>query len=321
MSSVGIVGFGEIGSSLAKVYDNAKVSYTVRDPFQKLNDSVSDCDVVNVAIPFFGSEQFQQSMVELNLKKGALLIIHSTMRLGTVNQLQNILQDVIVVCSPVRGVHPRLTEGLYTFEKYVGFPDKYVDNSEVRDFVLNHFTSIGLNPVPVKADEAELAKTISTTLYGLNIAAAEDVGRLCDYYGLDFDVVYTRWQQDYNRGYTKLGKANVCRPVLSRIPGESKVIGGHCVVPNAVILNTMEPKEVTGPLANFILRYSDAHSKVHHTNTATTNTTTPTPPPNVDNVSKSTLTKAESLTSLLSTLEGRNSVNMSTTTKMVASSE
>lgn len=297
-SLVGIVGFGEIGSSLAKVYDNAKVSYTVRDPYflmdgYALDNSVSECDFVNVAIPFFGPEQFQKSIVELNLKKGCVLILHSTMRLGTVNTLQDALPDVIVVCSPVRGVHPNLTEGLYTFEKYVGFPDKHIDNKETRQLVLKHFTDIGLNPVPVKADEAELAKSISTTLYGINIAAAEDVGRLCDHYGLDFDVVYTRWQQDYNAGYTKLGKANVCRPVLSRIPGASKVIGGHCVVPNAVILKTMEPKEVTEPLANYILRYADSHSKVHHTNStnSTKDTTSPSP--------QSKLTKTDSLTSML----------------------
>lgn len=234
-AKVGIVGFGEIGSSLAKVYDDSNVKYIVRDPFQKRFDSVSECDVVNVAIPFFGTEKFEASMLELNLKAGCLLIIHSTMRLGTVNVLQKAMPNVIVVCSPVRGVHPNLTLGLYTFEKYVGFSDKYIDDNATKEQVLKHFTDINLKPVAVKADEAELAKTMSTTLYGMNIAVAEDIGRMCDHYGLDFDVVYTRWQTDYNASYTKLGKPNVCRPVLTRIPGEKKVIGGHCVSDFVVI--------------------------------------------------------------------------------------
>lgn len=263
------MGFGEIGTSLAKVYENAAIKFVVRDPYQNLNDVVSDCDVVNVAIPFFGTEKFQVSMLELNLKPGCVLIIHSTMLLGTVNELQKVLPKVIVVCSPVRGVHPRLTEGLYTFKKYVGFSDQYLNDSTTKALVLKHFTDIGITPVAVKADEAELAKAVSTTLYGVFIAAVEDVGRMCDEYGLDFDKVYTQWQQDYNEGYIKLGKPNVCRPVLTRIPPNEKgekIIGGHCVVPNAVILATLEPKDATKGLTDNILRYSDKAAQVHHTN-------------------------------------------------------
>lgn len=266
---VGIVGFGEIGSSLGKVYENAGVKYVARDPYIGKNDSVEQCDIVNVSIPFFGPEHFRKSIEDLNLKSGATVIIHSTMRLGTVNELQNLFNDNIIVCSPVRGVHPYLTEGLYTFEKYVGFPDRYLNNDTVKAKVLDHLKSIGITPVAVKADEAELAKAVSTTLYGLNIAAAEDVGRMCDHYNLDFDIVYTRWQQNYNDGYRKLGKPNVARPVLTRIPNEDKIIGGHCVLPNAVILKTLEPKEATVPLADYILRYSNKESRVHRSkNTA-----------------------------------------------------
>lgn len=273
---VAIVGFGEIGSSLAKVYENANVGYLPHDPYKGVTNDVSQCDYINIAIPFFGPEKFKESLKELNLKPTAVVIVHSTMRLGTINELQSMYPDAIFVSSPVRGVHPRLTEGLYTFEKFVGFSDKYLDNGEARTKVLSHMESIGLKPVPCKADEAELAKVVSTTLYGLNIAAAEDVARMCDSYGLDFDVVYTRWQIGYNEGYTKLGKPNVCRPVLSRIPASEngqKIIGGHCVLPNAVILKTMEPAGATGPLADYILRYSDEKSRVHRSKAEQESTT------------------------------------------------
>lgn len=263
---VAIVGFGEIGSSLAKVYEKANVKYLPHDPYKGVENDISNCDIVNVAIPFFGPEAFKQSLKELNLKPTATIIIHSTMRLGTINELQAAYPDAIVVSSPVRGVHPYLTEGLYTFEKFVGFSDKHYEDEESRSKVLSHMTSIGLKPVAVRADEAELAKVISTTLYGLNIAAAEDVARMCDHYNLDFDVVYTRWQKGYNDGYRELGKPGVCRPILTRIPESEngkKNIGGHCVLPNAAILKTMEPSGATGPLADYILRYSNADSRVH----------------------------------------------------------
>ena len=265
-ANVAIVGFGEIGSSLAKVYEKANVKFVAHDPFKGIVNDVSNCDIVNVAIPFFGPDEFKSSLKELNLKSTAMVIIHSTMRLGTINELQSEYSDAVIVSSPVRGVHPYLTEGLYTFEKFVGFSDKHVEDTTARDKVLGHLASIGLKPVAVKADEAELAKVVSTTLYGLNIAAAEDVARMCDEYGLDFDVVYTRWQTGYNEGYRKLGKPNVCRPVLTRIPESEngkKNVGGHCVLPNAVILKTMKPEGATGPLADYILRYSNAESRVH----------------------------------------------------------
>ena len=76
-------------------------------------------------------------------------------------------------------------------------------------------------------------------------------------------AIYKRWQEDYNAGYIKLGKPNVVRPVLTRIPNKEKIIGGHCVLPNASILKEMEPKNVTGPIADYILRYSDKKSRVH----------------------------------------------------------
>ena len=51
---------------------------------------------------------------------------------------------------------------------------------------------------------------------------------------LDFDLVYTQANRTYNEGYEKLGKSEVKRPVLKHYPGS---IGGHCIIPNAKILN------------------------------------------------------------------------------------
>ena len=109
-----------------------------------------------------------------------------------------------------------------------------------------------------------MAKMVSTTLYGVNIAAVNDVSNMCEKYGLDFETVFTKWQIGHNEGYTKLGKSNVCRPVLTPTPKNEegkRFLGGHCVSVNCVILKKMKEDS----LADFVLRYSNEEGMVHVT--------------------------------------------------------
>ena len=259
---IGIIGFGEIGQSVDRVYKLSNIKAIINDPFKGLNESVSNCDIINICIPFFGFDQFKECLLNIDKRDDVIFIIHSSMPMGTLNELQKIISNVLVA-SPVRGVHPNLVEGLLTFEKYIGFTDKYYEDKILIKKVEDHLKMINMTSVVCRSNEAELAKIMSTTLYGLNIAAVEDIGQMCDHYKIDFDKVYTQWQRNYNEGYEKLGKPNVRRPVLTRIPNKQKVIAGHCVVPNSVILKTIEPQNVTTHMADFVLRYSNEASRVH----------------------------------------------------------
>jgi len=260
----GFMGFGEIGSSLYRVYEMAGYKNLIkRDPFNGLNDSLSNCDLVNVCIPFFGMKHFVNAIKELNLKPNTYLVIQSTIGVGTCDEMQKEL-DVIIVHSPVRGVHPNLTEGMLTFDKYMGVTEKYYNTAGVKEFIKEHLLDLNMKPVVCKAMESELAKVTSTTLYGVNIAAINDVFLMCEKYNVDFETVFTKWQTGYNEGYTKLGKSNVCRPVLKPIPRDEdgkQLIGGHCVVPNSVILKNMGQDAI----ADYVLRYSDETNKKHIT--------------------------------------------------------
>ena len=192
---------------------------------------------------------------------GSYLVIQSTIGVGTCDKIQEQL-DLVVVQSPVRGVHPNLTEGMLTFDKYMGVSEKYFKDQKIKDFIRDHLLDLNMKPVVCRAKESELAKAVSTTLYGVNIAAINDVFLMCKEYDVDFEVVFTKWQQGYNEGYTALGKSNVCRPVLTPIPYNKEgkqLIGGHCVIPNSVILKNMGQHS----LADFVLRYSD-ESNIKH---------------------------------------------------------
>lgn len=260
----GFMGFGEIGSSLYRVYERAGYKKLIkRDPYNGLNDTLENCDLVNVCIPFFGMKHFVNAIKELNLKPKTYLVIQSTIGVGTCDEMQKEL-DVIVVHSPVRGVHPNLTEGMLTFDKYMGITEKYYNIEGIKEFVKEHLLDLQMKPVVCKAMESELAKVTSTTLYGVNIAAINDVFLMCEKYNVSFDTVFTKWQTGYNEGYAKLGKPNVCRPILTPIPRNEdgkQLIMGHCVIPNAVILKNMGQDAI----ADYVLRYSDESNKKHIT--------------------------------------------------------
>ncbi|CAM9092650.1 unnamed protein product [Ectocarpus sp. 12 AP-2014] len=261
---VGILGLGEIGSSLHKVYLLSGASdVAVRDPFQGLDTSLSDCEIVNVCIPFSGYDAFSEVIRDLRLGDGCVVMIQSTVGMGCTDRLQADFPSLVCIHSPVRGVHPNLVEGLLTFDKYVGVSDRFGKDQGVKGRILQHIESIGIKPFLCRAKESELAKVVSTTLYGMNIAAITDVFKLCDDNSVDFDAVFTKWQTGYNTGYTSLGKPNVCRPVLTPVPrnpdGE-RVIGGHCVLPDCLILRN-EFGETN--ISEFVLRYSDTEGLTH----------------------------------------------------------
>ena len=76
----------------------------------------------------------------------------------------------------------------------------------------------------------EYGKLMDTTQYGHMLLIEKEIFEDCHNKGLDFDVVYTSFNETYNQGYKELGMGHVQRPVLNHMEGK---IGGHCVRENA----------------------------------------------------------------------------------------
>ena len=202
MKKIGIIGYGEIGQSLEKLYLGKDFVIQINDTGLELDQITSDVDVLNIAIPFTDQEKFVNIVSHYILDlEPKLTIIHSTITPGTTLKVLSKLEGKhLVVHSPVRGIHPNLYEGLKTFTKFIGAA-------------------------------TELAKVLSTTYYGLCIAFHDDMNKLCKEHNVKYEEVATKWNKTYNDGYNKLGMDNVIRPVL--YPPKDGKIGGHCVVPNA----------------------------------------------------------------------------------------
>lgn len=242
-SRIGILGYGEIGSSLEAVYLDFTNLIFIKD--LKRDDGLESIDILNICIPY--SENFEDIVVEyVNQIKPKLTIIHSTLIPGTTKNIINKTGEKMIVHSPVRGVHPKLYDGIKSFVKFIG-----ADSNESARMAESHFKSMSIKTeICENSTTTEMGKMLSTTYYGLCIAWHGEVQKLCEKFNVPFREVMTRFNETYNDGYSNLGKSNVIRPVL--FPPNSK-IGGHCVVPNAILLN-----EIFSSLAiDLILQYKD----------------------------------------------------------------
>lgn len=238
MTKIGIVGYGEIGSSIAKVY-NSFGNFDVRvvDPFLNFNDDIEGVEILNICIPFI--DNFVE-VVKNYIEKSnpSYTIIHSTVSPGTTKLIGG------KVChSPMRGLHPNLDLGMKTFLKYIGPED-----AESAISYQTHLLELGIKSYICKDSKTtEYAKLLDTTYYGMCIAFHSDVAEMCEKEGVEFDEVMTLFNQSYNDGYITLGKTNVVRPVLY----PTKKIGGHCVVPNAKILKDFMDTKIINSILDY----------------------------------------------------------------------
>jgi len=228
-----IVGYGEVGEALFKIEKNSQYEPFALDVNGRLPEQKSilvddTIEVVHICFPFKTLVIFRKDIVYYwKNYKPKLIIIHSTVPVGTTEDLCKYIPCPIVH-SPIRGVHPELYKGLLEFVKYVGGTNESATKG------VDYLKSIGLKAERLgTSSDTELMKILSTTYYGWNILFAKEAQKLCTYYGLDYDKVYTTPNKSYNEGYRKLGMEYVVRPVL--VPPK-KHIGGHCVSQNTQFL-------------------------------------------------------------------------------------
>ena len=211
-----VIGAGEIGTSL---YNVLKPHYDVSIRDEK-DDIEGQFDVLHICYPPI--ENFiDVTKAYIDKYEPQLVIIHSTVPVGTTSKLGN-----IAVHSPMRGVHPHLEEQIKIFVKYFS-GGKAEEAAQI-------FSQIGIETkIFDKPETTELLKILSTTYYAWNVVFQKEVKRICDEYKLDFNEVYTIPNNDYNEAYKKIGMGYVTRPVLKDISGP---IGGHCLILNCEIL-------------------------------------------------------------------------------------
>lgn len=232
-----VIGNGEIGKAIHKLYNSIHYNVTVIDINSPLVE-VNDINVMNICIPY--SEHFV-SIVKNYITKfnPKLTIIHSTVLPGSTKKIKT----SNIVYSPVVGTHPDLYRSIKTFTKIIGANDKCS-----LKYAKRHFKKLKIKYKIFKNTKTvETSKILSTLYYGMCIAFHNDVDLLCKKNNLPYEQIMTDWNTEYNKGYTALGKANVVRPVLNSPEGK---IGGHCIINNAEIIKNYFKSDIIDYVLN-----------------------------------------------------------------------
>jgi UDP-glucose 6-dehydrogenase len=243
MKNILILGLGEIGTSLLRLYTSLTTFKEVYNIYYidvkevkgvkditSLNDVKEDItiDVLHVSIPF--NDLYLDTVVN-TIKRWDVqnVLNHSTVDIGTTREVFN-QTGVNIVHTPVMGLHPDLTNSIRTFRKIVG-----AVNEEAERFAVEHLNSLGVTcEIYSSPESAEAGKLWSTTYFANLVRFIQDAQEYCEKNKVPLEEVYKLTNEIYNEGYEKLGFDNVKRPILKY---HGRGIGGHCLFENAVIID------------------------------------------------------------------------------------
>ena len=212
-----IIGYGEVGKGIHQVIKDADVL----DTGSSLKPSESQYEALLVAIPY--TKTFVENVKAYQKKfKVKTTIIFSTVPIGTSRKCN-------AVHSPVQGKHPRLGDSMKLFKRFIGGKDPLAEK-----FLKKYFKNITILDKP---EFTEFLKLRSTSLYGVNLVFGRYTNEVCEDLGMDYDYV-NEFDLAYNELYRDLGMSYFQRYLFTPVKGK---ILGHCVVPNAKILNKQYP--------------------------------------------------------------------------------
>ncbi|MEM3549555.1 MAG: GDP-mannose dehydrogenase [Candidatus Bathyarchaeia archaeon] len=227
-----VVGLGEVGRPLLELlresgkfdvygYDlNENRMLDVGQPASVPNNF----DVIHVCIPCRDKEEFAEIVAGyVERFRPKLVIINSTVAPGTTMDVYRRVKGAcLVTYSPVRGVHKSLEHmkwELRRWTKYIGGVDEKSAKAAKK-----HFEKAGLRTKVLKSClETELAKLFETTYRAWMIACFQEMHRISRRFGADFEDIVNFIEDTHRLRFD--------RPVM--FPG---VIGGHCLIPNTMLL-------------------------------------------------------------------------------------
>ena len=222
-----VLGMGQVGQAIKEILEESCEVVHSKDTEQS-QELLDDYDVLHICYPPSESFVTQTALYQASfLRDGGLTIIHSTVAMGTSDQLK-------AVHHPIRGIHPNLVEGIRAFVNFFG--------GERAFEAVKIFIPLGIDcRIDSSAKNTEAMKLWDTTQYGAAIKLEKEIYQWCQDHKLDFDVVYTQANQTYNEGYEKLNHPEYKKYILQHQEGE---IGGHCIIPNCELLDSNIAKDI-----------------------------------------------------------------------------
>jgi UDP-N-acetyl-D-mannosaminuronate dehydrogenase len=230
------MGTGEIGRPLYELIAGVYKTLPV-DPVHFPKNELAKCEFLNVCIPG-NLDNFKEIVLNaIKVSGPRYVVIHSTTIPGTVEEIQK-HTEVPVAHTPVQGKHAgnQMKKDMLRYPKYIGVSED-LKAGQMKEFV-EYFERVGFSNVllVMGTKNSEWQKVLATSLFGWQIAWAQEVERICDEYGLDFDAVTDTYKY--------------IEDIIP--PHYSGVIGGHCVMPNIELISKIHKS----PALDFI-KYSN----------------------------------------------------------------
>jgi len=224
-----IIGKGEVGSSLAAIMQAAGRTAVHHDPPLGIVAQPGTYASVHLCIPFKDLESFLGiAHPLLEQFPSDTVIVHSTVGIGTTRLLGD-----TVSYSYVTGRHPQLDTEMLWFKRHLGCV-----SAERRSRAASLLRELSFEVIEHEnPDAVEFGKLFDTTYYGICVAWTKLAASIASENGIDFTEIEIM-NRTYNQGYAQHDLAKYARPELHPTPGP---IGGHCVVPNAKILQRLHP--------------------------------------------------------------------------------
>ncbi len=239
VENVLVIGLGEIGAPLLEIVKGVYHAEGLDIEPKKISTPI---DVLHICFPY--SENFVETAISYMHKfHPKLTLIESTVLPSTTNKISEKTQNA--VChSPVRG---RKADGFkwayFAYTKFIG-PAK----PEFGKMAEEYYKSLGFKTrVCSSSSETEFMKILNTTYYGLMITWFQEINRICEKFPLNEEDII-----EFFRTNEKDSGGKHRRPVF--YPG---VIHGHCVIPNANLLNQI----YSSPFVKTILDSNEKRKK------------------------------------------------------------
>lgn len=208
-----IIGMGQIGSALYEIFPDSQT-------LDRKQESIKlPIDVMHVTIPY-NSEFIKIVKNYMKKYEPKHVVVYSTVAVGTTRKLGN-----NVVHSPIEGKHPQLVKGMKRFTRWIGGPKPTALAVE------KLWEDIVDCKIVDSSDFTEFLKLYSTSKYGINIVWADYANEWAKSIGMDYQLIKD-FDKDYNKLYHNFPQYR--RYILDPPNGK---IGGHCIVPNAEILD------------------------------------------------------------------------------------
>jgi len=231
MEMVIVIGLGEVGKPLYQILKASNTfmvyGYDARSEISpnKLEELPGNADFLQIAYPY--TEHFIEfTMRYVEQLRPKRIIIHSTVLPGTTRIIHEKTR-LSIAYSPVRGKHPHLKRHMMFWPKWVSsYP---LEDTEV---FVEHLAKAGFKVKTARNPETlELAKLFETAYRAVMIATWQEIHRL---------------SLKYNAELAGIAEfiAEVHEILHDRPVFYPDYIGGHCLIPNARLLDSIDPDTI-----------------------------------------------------------------------------